>query len=313
MRLILDDLDVGSAAEVMLGERALDRRRQPEHEASLRDGRLHLHRGIAHYRKQADDLLVAAARQEAEDQRALVDAKPASRLVTGGRRPDLIEERVADELDRHAGAPIQGRLERKDGEYQRDESSDGPHPPSAPRPNLRWNEVHDGNTGAPCRAGQEQAEPGEVDQHEHGRTRLPAKRGPKLTVRAVETRYLADRLAPAHHRVRRHIHEEIHTGGSHARAAHPVEPPTRLEISQRAAQAGSVKVTGGLAGDEHDRLRPAGHHSTPTRAMPAPSATRRHASRSRMSTRPASSAMTAAPPAAAISIVSGPTVGMSKR
>src|SRR4029450_6971587 len=103
---------------------------------------------------------------------------------------------------------------------------------------------------------------------ERGRTRLSAKRGAQLTIGAVETGHLADRLAPAHDRVRRHIHEEIHTGGGHTGAAHPVEPPARVEISQRAAQAGSVEVAGRLAGDEHDRLRPAVHHSTPTRAMP---------------------------------------------
>ena len=178
---------------------------------------------------------------------------------------------------------------------------------------MRRNEIHDGDSDVSRRQGQEQIEFREVDQHQRGGARSPAKRGPQLPVGAVETGHLPDRLAPAHDRVRGHVHEEIHSGGGHARAAHPEQTPARVEAPQRPAQARAVEIAGGLTGDEHDRLRPAGRHSTPTRAMPAPSATRRHASRSRMSTRPASSATTAAPPAAATSIVSGPTVGMSNR
>ena len=155
MRLILDDLDVRAGDELLLGEGPLDRRRQPEHESSPGNGRQHPRRGVAHHRQHAHDFLVATAGQEADDERALVNAKPAPRLLARGRRPDLIEERVADELDRHPGPPIQRRLERKDGQDERHQSPDRPHPPSTPRPHLRRNEVHDGDADVPRRPGQE--------------------------------------------------------------------------------------------------------------------------------------------------------------
>ena len=124
---------------------------------------------------------------------------------------------------------------------------------------------------------------------------------------------MAEGFAATGDGLRGHVDQDVHPLRGHPRSAHSEEPAARVQLAQRTAQRGAVEVAGGLSGDEHHGPRARPRHSTPTSAMPAPFAMHKHSSRSSTSTRPASTARTVAPPAAAASIVSGPTPGVSKR
>jgi len=107
-------------------------------------------------------------------------------------------------------------------------------------------------TGTPRGACQAKIELGEIDQDEHGGAVGAAEHVAEAAVRAVETRHLANRLAPSHDGGRRHVDQEIHPRRGHARPAHSVESAARVEPAQRATQAGAVEVAGGFPRDEHD-------------------------------------------------------------
>ncbi len=313
VRPAIDDLHGRTAVEVMRGEAPLDRGRQAEHEPSSGRGGQYLRRGIPHYREHANDLLVPATRQEPDHGRPVVDPEAPARRLAGRRRLQLVEQGMPDELHGHSDPAVQRRLEREHREHERDKSPDRFHPAATPRPHLRRNEVHDRDAGAPRGSSQAKIELRKVDQDEHCGTVGAAEDRTKPAVGAVEARHLTDRLAPAHDGGSRHVYQKVHSRGGHLRPAHPEEPAARVEPAQGPTQSRAVKVAGGFPGDEHDRRRPGDHHSTPTRAIPAPFAMRRHSSLSRTKTRSASTATTVAPPAAATSMVSGPTPGVSNR
>src|SRR3989442_10866922 len=111
---------------------------------------------------------MSAPREEPDHRCPIVDPEGAARRLTSRRRLQLVEERMADELHGHSGPAIQGRLERKYGEHERDDSPDRLDPAPAPRPDLGRDEIHDRDAGAPRGACQAKIELGEIDQDEHG-------------------------------------------------------------------------------------------------------------------------------------------------
>src|SRR5262249_56097089 len=88
------------------------------------------------------DLLMPAARQERDHRRPVGDREATARHLARRRRAELIEERMADELHRHAGPTIERRLERKHREHERHEPPHRLHAPAAPRPYLGRAELH---------------------------------------------------------------------------------------------------------------------------------------------------------------------------
>src|SRR6185503_7007048 len=106
---------------------------------------------------------------------------------------------MADELHGHSGPAVERGLERKYREHERDESADRFHAAAAPGPHLGRNEINDRNLRLPSGAGQAQIELREVDQYEDRGPVGALEHRAKLTVGAVQSRHLTERLAAANH------------------------------------------------------------------------------------------------------------------
>src|SRR5207249_3613160 len=171
------------------------------------------------------------------------------------------------------------------------------------------NATDDRDGRPPSRARQTQIELGEIDQHEYRRPVGALEDRAELALGAAEARHLTERLAAAGDGLRGHVNQDVHAFRGHSRPPHSEQPAAWVQLAQRAAQRGAVEVAGGFPRDEHHGRRTGRPHSTPTSAMPAAFAMRKHSSRSSTRTRSASTASTVAPPAAATWIVSGPTPG----
>jgi len=106
-------------------------------------------------------------------------AAPPPRVGAG---PALIEERVADELDRHPGPPIQRRSNGIDGRTSDTRLRIVP-PPLHATPTLRGTEVTRRGRRRARRSGQEEIEFREVDQDQRGGA-PPREARPQLPVSA---------------------------------------------------------------------------------------------------------------------------------
>ena len=212
--------------------------------------------GLPHLRQHGRHLLAPAAGQQADHGRVAVDAERLARVGARRRAGEGVEHRVADERHGHTREAIERRLERKHREHERDDAADEPDAPRPPGPDLRRQEVRDGDAGAPRGAGQSKIEFGKIDHDERVGAAGSGRGRAQPAVGTIESGDAGDRLGAAHRRRRRDVDEELHALRGHASAAHAVEPDARRGPAQRARQRGAVQIAGGLAGDQHDRARP---------------------------------------------------------
>ena len=175
---------------------------------------------IADDRQQPLDFVRPAARQQRHDRPLRIEPDLAQKTVLRLLRAREIDERMSDELHRHAGIAIDLFLERKDHEHAIDEPLHHLHAALAPRPELRADVIDDGHAELLDRRGETEIEVGKIDQDE--RVRLLGARGIDQPVEGGE-RFgeHANRLDEPRHAEAAIVREQLAAAGHQPLAAEP--------------------------------------------------------------------------------------------
>ena len=121
------------------------------------------------------DFVGTAAGKQRHDRTRAVEANLAEEALLRLLRSGEVDQRMANELDRHAGIAVEGFFEWKNHQNAIGDALHGPHPVPAPRPELRADVINDRDAEILHRRGQAEIEIREVDDDE--RLRLLRSRG----------------------------------------------------------------------------------------------------------------------------------------
>src|SRR5439155_21870994 len=178
-------------------------------------------------------------------ERPIVEAEGAPRGDPVGGTAERVKERVANELDGHPRAPVEGGLARKDREHERAHAANCPDTPRPPHPDLTPDEVDDTDARAARRPRQAQVELWKVDHDEDTGSTGAVERSAKPSVGTVEQRDPVQRLGPAGGRRGGDVDEQIHACRGHALAAHPEEAAAGRLRPERLAPPRAVEIPRG--------------------------------------------------------------------
>ncbi len=148
-----------------------------------------------------------------------VEAVFGGELVAGDGGQRQIGEGMADELGLDAALAVELLLKREDDQHAADVFAHQPDAVLLPGPELRADEVDDGNAEAVELAGEAEVDFGEVDEHGDGG---PARADGALELAelAIDARQMAHDFREAHDGHVFSADDAFDAGSRHARAAH---------------------------------------------------------------------------------------------
>ena len=172
-----------------------------------------------------------------------------------GSGTDDVDERVADERDRHAGLPIERLLEREDHDHPVDGLADRAHAAAAPRPHLGRDVVDDRDPPALQLAREAQVEVGIVDQNgEVGP--LGVGTSEQVAEDRPDPRQVSQHLQEADDGEVADVGDEPAALGLQAVASQPERLDVDADLAQVAYELGRVEIARRLAArDEKARPR----------------------------------------------------------
>jgi hypothetical protein len=168
------------------------------------------------------DLAQAAAGEKADPDAGGVEAVFDGELLAGDGGLGQIGEGMADELGIDAAGAVIRLLEGKDDEHAADVFADEADAVLLPGPELRADEVDDGNAEAVEFAGEAEVDLGKIDEDGDGGA-AGADGALELAELAVDAGQVEDHFGEAHDGHILSADDAIDAGGGHARTAHAHE------------------------------------------------------------------------------------------
>ncbi len=208
-------------------------------------------RGADHFGEVPQDLLGARAGQ---DRHQLSGSRSLVREEAGVERPvfELVEVGVPDiDRIREPAGVVPGRLEGKAAQNEVDVLLDLLDAPAGPGPDLRGDEINDGDAACLGAPGNPPVQPRVIDEH-HGVRSLVAKIAIGLEDQPDEREEIEENVEEPHHgQVDQRI-KQGRAGLLHVRSAESSELGVGKELAERANQVGGMKIAAGLTGRNED-------------------------------------------------------------
>ena len=189
----------------------------------------------------------------------MADATRSGRIrATSLGRLHQIDERMPDELHRHAGLAVDGLLERKDDEHAIGKAADRLQPCRAPGPDLRADVIDHGHAKFPDPRGEPEVEVGRVD-HNQGVRAIDAGGVNEPPQRGKRTGHLRNRFGEARHRDVAIIVDQTAAGRLELRTAEARNRQRVIERTELARERSRVQIARRLAArQEQTRTQEAG-------------------------------------------------------
>ena len=167
---------------------------------------------ITHHRHQPVHFVRTAPRKQRHDRTRAVEAYLTEETFLWLLRAREIDQRMADELDRHAGIAVERFFEGKNHQHAIGDALHRPHPVPAPGPELRADVVNDRDAQLLDRCRQPEIEIGEIDDDQ--RVGLFRSRGVNQPVHhGKRARHDAKRFDEAGHADAAVVGEELASPG----------------------------------------------------------------------------------------------------